>query len=305
MEMPKMKIDVCNLSKSYSTRTKTTHALEQVTFSVDNGEILCILGHNGAGKTTLIKSICGLLKPDSGDVLIDGISSVKDTAYAHRKCGTVLEGSPNIYYYLTAYENLQYFGILNGLTQKQIQTDAERYLQLFDLKAFRNVPASAFSRGMQQKLAITVALMKQPEILLLDEPTLGLDILSSESVIQLLKDLAQERKLSILITTHDIHLIEQLNCRLIFMNHGKISCDSSLSKLKQESRNARYRVTWQMQTEPLPTDAQTQQQQNDIVIFETEDISWLAHHIASPQLVQIEKCNQSVAEIYKGVMGHV
>ena len=85
-----MKIDVCNLSKSYSTRTKTTHALEQVTFSVDNGEILCILGHNGAGKTTLIKSICGLLKPDSGDVLIDGISSVKDTAYAHRKCGTVL-----------------------------------------------------------------------------------------------------------------------------------------------------------------------------------------------------------------------
>src|SRR5699024_7451594 len=112
----------------------------------------------------------------SGDVLIDGISSVKDTAYAHRKCGTVLEGSRNIYYYLTAYENLQYFGILNGLTQKQIQTDAERYLQLFDLKAFRNVPASAFSRGMQQKLAITVALMKQPEILLLDEPTLGLDI---------------------------------------------------------------------------------------------------------------------------------
>ena len=233
-----MKIDVCNLSKSYSTRTKTTHALEQVSFSVDHGEILCILGHNGAGKTTLIKSICGLLKPDSGDVLIDGVSSVKDTSYAHRKCGTVLEGSRNIYYYLTAYENLQYFGILNGLTQKQIQTDAGRYLQLFDLKAFRDVPASSFSRGMQQKLAITVALMKRPEILLLDEP-------------------------------------------------------------------ARYRVTWQMQAEPLPTDAQTQQRQNDIVIFETEDTSWLAHHIASPQLVQIEKCNQSVAEIYKGVMGHV
>ena len=230
---------------------------------------------------------------------------MKDTAYAHRKCGTVLEGSRNIYYYLTAYENLQYFGILNGLTQKQIQADAGRYLQLFDLEAFRDVPASSFSRGMQQKLAITVALMKRPEILLLDEPTLGLDILSSESVIQLLKDLAQERKLSILITTHDIHLIEQLNCRLIFMNHGKISCDSSLSKLKQESRNARYRVTWQMQAEPLPTDAQTQQRQNNIVIFETEDTSWLAHHIASPQLVQIEKCNQSVAEIYKGVMGHV
>lgn len=299
-----MKIDICALSKSYSTRTKTTHALKNVSFSVDRGEILCILGNNGAGKTTLIKSICGLLKPDSGDVLIDGVSAVKDTAYAHRKCGTVLEGSRNIYYYLTAYENLQYFGILNGLNQKQIQTDAERYLQLFDLKAFRDVPASSFSRGMQQKLAITVALMKRPEILLLDEPTLGLDILSSESVIQLLKDLAQERKLSILITTHDIHLIEQLNCRLIFMNHGKISCDSSLAQLKQEAKNTRYRVTWQIQKESIPADAQIQQRQNDILIFETEDAPWLADHITSPQLVQIEKCNQSVAEIYKGVMGH-
>lgn len=299
-----MKIDICDLNKSYSTRTKTTHALKNVSFSVDHGEILCILGHNGAGKTTLIKSICGLLKPDSGDVLIDGVSAVKDTAYAHRKCGTVLEGSRNIYYYLTAHENLQYFGILNGLNQKQIQTDAERYLQLFDLKAFRDVPASSFSRGMQQKLAITVALMKRPEILLLDEPTLGLDILSSESVIQLLKDLAQERKLSILITTHDIHLIEQLNCRLIFMNHGKISCDSSLAQLKQEAKNTRYRVTWQIQKESIPADAQIQQRQNDILIFETEDAPWLADHITSPQLVQIEKCNQSVAEIYKGVMGH-
>ena len=203
MEMPKMKIDVCNLSKSYSTRTKTTHALEQVTFSVDNGEILCILGHNGAGKTTLIKSICGLLKPDSGDVLIDGISSVKDTAYAHRKCGTVLEGSRNIYYYLTAYENLQYFGILNGLTQKQIQTDAERYLQLFDLKAFRNVPASAFSRGMQQKLAITVALMKQPEILLLDEPTSHLDIFYKMEVLQTLRTQCVREGKTVICTLHE------------------------------------------------------------------------------------------------------
>lgn len=300
-----MKIEVCDLNKSYISRTKTTHALAQVSFSVGEGEILCILGHNGAGKTTLIKSICGLLKPDSGDVRIDGISAVQDTAYAHRKCGAVLEGSRNIYYYLTAYENLQYFGMLNGLSQKQIRADAGRYLELFDLAAFRDVPANSFSRGMQQKLAITVALMKRPEILLLDEPTLGLDILSSESVIRLLLELARDKKLSILITTHDVHLIEQLNCRLIFLNQGKIRCDSSLAELKQEARNPRYRIAWQTGAEPLPGDAQIQQRQNDILLFETEDASWLGGHIAAPQLVQIEKCSQSVAEIYKEVMGCV
>lgn len=298
-----MKLEIKSLSKCFCSRTKSTQALNDVNLAVQEGEIVCVLGHNGAGKTTLIKSICGLLKPDEGYVKIDGKTVHKNLAYAHRKCGTVLEGSRNIYYYLTAYENLQYFGLLNGLQQKKIDELANRYLKMFDLEAFRNVPSNSFSRGMQQKVAIMIALMKDPDILLLDEPTLGLDILSSDSVIQILKQLAADEHRTILITTHDIHLIEELNCRLIFMNHGQIVRDSPLSALRQSENTPSYKLTV-MGMEKLPEDAVVEEKQENITVFQTSDYGWIQNKLEMPQLMQIEKCNQSVTDIYKEVMAN-
>lgn len=300
-----MEIEISALSKRYKSRVKTTQALHHVDLSVRRGEIVCILGHNGAGKTTLVKSICGLLKPDEGAVRIEGRVVHENLAFAHRKCGAVLEGSRNIYYYLTAYENLRYFGLLNGLDQKQIDRRAAEYLRLFELEAFRDVPASAFSRGMQQKLAVIIALMKQPDILLLDEPTLGLDILSSDAVIRMLKSLAGAQDLSILVTTHDVHLIEQLNSRLVFMSRGEVIRDSPLAALQQADAAARYRITWLLRPggPPLPPDAAVQERQDSLVLFETADCGWLQGQLDSDRLIQIEKCSQSVTDIYKEVMG--
>lgn len=298
-----MKLEIKSLSKCFHSKTKSTQALNDVNLTVQEGEIVCILGHNGAGKTTLVKSICGLLKPDDGYVKIDGKIVHKNLTYAHRKCGTVLEGSRNIYYYLTAYENLQYFGLLNGLQQTKIDELANQYLKMFDLEAFRNVPSNSFSRGMQQKVAIIIALMKDPDILLLDEPTLGLDILSSDSVIKMLKQLAADEHRTILITTHDIHLIEELNCRLVFMNHGQIIRDSPLSALRQNEKVACYRLTM-MTTADLPKDAVVEEKQENITVFRTSDCGWIQNRLKMPQLIQIEKCNQSVTDIYKEVMTH-
>lgn len=300
-----MEIEICALSKRYKSRVKTTQALCNVNLSVDRGEIVCVLGHNGAGKTTLVKSICGLLRPDEGAVRIEGRVVHEDLSFAHRKCGAVLEGSRNIYHYLTAYENLRYFGLLNGLSQKQIDRRADEYLRLFELEPFRNVPASAFSRGMQQKLAIIIALMKQPDVLLLDEPTLGLDILSSDAVIQMLKRLAAAQELSILITTHDVHLIGQISSRLVFMRHGEVIRDSPLAALQQVDAGARYRVTWQLGPAGpgLPPDAAVQEQQDGIVLFETGDCGWLQGQLDAAALIQLEKCSRSVTDIYKEVMG--
>lgn len=300
-----MEIEISALSKRYKSRAKTTQALNHINLSVDCGEIVCVLGHNGAGKTTLVKSICGLLRPDEGAVRIEGRVVHENLSFAHRKCGTVLEGSRNIYYYLTAYENLRYFGLLNGLSQRQIDRRADEFLRLFGLEAFRNVPASAFSRGMQQKLAITIALMKQPDILLLDEPTLGLDIVSSDSVVRMLKRLASAQDLTILITTHDVHLIEQLNGRLVFLRHGAVLRDSRLAALQQTRAAARYRLTYLLRPEgtPLPPDAAVQEQQDGVAVFETADCAWLQGQLGSGRLLQIEKCSQSVTDIYKEVMG--
>lgn len=297
-----MSIEIKELSKCFHSKDKKTQALSNVNLSINEGEILCVLGHNGAGKTTLIKSICGLLKPDSGCVSIDGKIVHQNLLYAHKNCGTVLEGSRNIYYYLTAYENLRYFGLLNGLTQTEINEFAIKYLTMFNLEEFKDVPANSFSRGMQQKVAIIIALMKNPKILLLDEPTLGLDIISSDSVISMLKQLAENEKRSIIITTHDIHLIEELNSRLVFMNHGKIILDSTLKELKHPERNSYYKLTMFGASE-LPYDAIVKERQNQIVVFETKDYEWIKNYLGTEELVQIEKHVPSVAEIYKEVMG--
>lgn len=301
----KTAIEIQNLSKCYKSRVKTTQALKNINLTINSGEIVCILGHNGAGKTTLVKSICGLLKPDEGAVYLDGKAVHENLSFAHRKCAAILEGSRNIYYYLTVYENLRYFGLLNGLDQKQIDQKAREYLKLFDLEQFRDVPANSFSRGMQQKVAIIVALMKAPDILLLDEPTLGLDIISSDAVIRILKELAASGNLSIIVTTHDVHLIEQLNSRLVFMNRGEVILDSRLMALKQEDAPMRFKITFLQKPASawLPSDAAICEQQGDIFLFETEDISWIRDHLASNQLIQIEKCSQSVTDIYKEVMG--
>lgn len=299
-----MDIEIKGLSKCYKSRVKTTQALQDINLTVGGGEIVCILGHNGAGKTTMVKSICGLLKPDKGAVYLNGKAVHENLKYAHQMCSAVLEGSRNIYFYLSAYENLRYFGLLNGLKQKEIDEKADKYLRLFELEQFRDVPAKSFSRGMQQKVAIIIALMKEPEVLLLDEPTLGLDIISSDAVIGILNQIAAAGDRSIIITTHDIHLIEQLNSRLVFMNHGRIIRDGRLSELKRDSESRRYRITFQTRDGgiPLPADAAVSERQGDIAVFETVDYRWLSQALDSEQIIQIEKCSQSVAEIYKAVM---
>lgn len=298
-----MKIAINNLTKCYKTKKKKTLALNHVTLEFQDGEIACILGHNGAGKTTLVKSICGLLKPDEGEIYLNDKPISKNLDYAHKNCGTVLEGSRNIYYYLTAYENLQYFGMLNGLEKAMILELTDMYLELFDLKEFRNVTVNSFSRGMQQKLAIVIALMKKPDILLLDEPTLGLDIVSADSVIKILKQLADSRNISIIVTTHDINLIEQLNCRLVFMNKGTVIQDMKLIDFKKQKDKPKYKITFLKESEiPLPSEYKVINQAGEIVIFETMDYGWMRNFIQSPNLIQIEKCNQSVIDIYKGVM---
>lgn len=296
-----MSIEIKSLSKCFHAKNKKTQALNNVNLLIDEGEIVCILGHNGAGKTTLIKSICGLLKPDSGCVNIDGNIVHRNLSYAHKSCGTVLEGSRNIYYYLTAYENLRYFGLLNGLSQKQIDNLASQYLKMFDLEEFANVPANSFSRGMQQKIAIIIALMKNPKVLLLDEPTLGLDIISSDSVIQMLKKLAVDNKQSIIITTHDIHLIEELDTRLVFMNHGNVVLDSTLKGLKQTEKSSQYKLTMS-EVSDLPCDAVIRDRQDQLIVFETKNYNWIKKYLGTEKLIQIEKHVPSVTEIYKEVM---
>lgn len=174
-------LEVCNLQKTYQQRGKRIEALRGVSFNINAGEVLAFLGPNGAGKTTSIKMIAGLIQPDSGSVRIAGCDPQRNPQ-ALRSLGAVLEGSRNLYWRLTPQENLEYFGVLRGSSPKATHQQAMRLLERFGLMHKRRTPVKALSRGMQQKLAIAVALVHKPQLLLLDEPTLGLDVEASQNV---------------------------------------------------------------------------------------------------------------------------
>jgi len=295
------RIVIKEVSKVYKNKAKDIKALDDVSFEVTSGEIVCVLGHNGAGKTTLIKMICGLLKPTSGSIEIDDINIINNMNYAHEKCGAVLEGARNIYYYMSARENIEYFGLLNGLDKNTISKKSDYYLELFGLKEFANSNVGTFSRGMQQKLAIIIALIKDPKIILLDEPTLGLDIITSESIKDIIRNLAKEFNKTIIVTTHDIDFIESINSRTIFMRKGEVIKDTTLGSLKKGDTISIYKVVFKGDG-VLPKDAVINTSEGDVIEFETKDEEWVSNNISNASVLQLEKNVVPFADIYRSVM---
>ncbi|MDZ7968670.1 MAG: ABC transporter ATP-binding protein [Nostoc sp. DedSLP03] len=218
-------LEVCNLQKTYQQRRKRIEALRGVSFKINAGEVLAFLGPNGAGKTTSIKMIAGLIQPDSGSVRIAGCDPQRNPQ-ALRSLGAVLEGSRNLYWRLTPQENLEYFGVLRGSSPKATHEQAMRLLDRFGLIHKRRTPVKALSRGMQQKLAIAVALVHKPKLLLLDEPTLGLDVEASQNVKALVREIALEG-CAVLLTTHQLDLAEEISDRVAIIQNGKIIAEES------------------------------------------------------------------------------
>lgn len=297
-----------DLKKVYSKGKKQVTAVSDINLDVSNGEIVCILGHNGAGKTTLIKCVSGLILPTEGEILIENQNIANKPSIPKKRIGAVLEGARNIYYYLSSEANLEYFGLLNNLTTEEISERKEKYLKLFDLYDKRSHRVKTFSRGMQQKVAIMVALMKNPDILMLDEPTLGLDIISSRIVIDIIKKLAEEEKKIIMVTTHDVNLIEALNSRVIFMNKGRIVKDCNYSDLKSTfEKNDAYEILINKENFNANRDILTDgyeivQNEGEFITISAQSKTWIAENISKVEISNIEKKQPSFEEIYKKII---
>lgn len=242
--MEEILIEVKGLKKGYKKRkTKEwVQAVNDVNFTVKRGEILGLLGPNGAGKTTTIKMICGLIVPDEGEVVINGITMQKNRLKGLEHISAVLEGNRNLYWRLTARENLEYFAGNRGNSRKEKASEIEELLHEFKLKQKENELVSNLSRGMQQKLALAVALLADSDVILLDEPTLGLDIETGYEVRQLLKKFSEAGK-TIIISTHDMPVVQDLCERTVIINDGKVIADEKVEELMNLFETSAYVLT--------------------------------------------------------------
>jgi ABC-2 type transport system ATP-binding protein len=237
-----MTLQAHHLQKIYGRGKRRFTAVQDVSLQIQAGEILAFLGPNGAGKTTTIKMIGGLIRPDAGSVQISGLDPHRQPQ-ALKQVGAVLEGNRNLYWRLTPLENLEYFGSLRQVPRHLLKPRAQALLEQFSLAEKSQTPVQKLSRGMQQKLAIAVALVHQPKLLLLDEPTLGLDVEASQTVRQLVKVIAASG-CAILLTTHQLDVAEALADRVAVIRMGQIITEKNTQDLIQAFSSQAYQITF-------------------------------------------------------------
>jgi ABC-2 type transport system ATP-binding protein len=241
-------LEASHLKKSYLAKGRLISAVRDVSLRIAAGEVVAFLGPNGAGKTTTVKMIAGLVYPDHGWVRIVDRDPHRHTD-TFRVLGAVLEGNRNVYWRLTPAENLEYFGVLRGLSPRVARQRGQALLKRFRLIDRCDVLTQALSRGMQQKLAIAVALIHQPPLLLLDEPTLGLDVEATEEVKNLVQEIAQEGR-AILLTTHQLAIAEELSHRVAIINHGEIVAEETADTLIRQFSSSIYIIKTEQEIDP-------------------------------------------------------
>lgn len=224
-----------SLEKVFRTRHSQQTAVDHVSFEISQPGIYCLLGPNGAGKTTTLKLMLKILKPTSGMIRYNGVNIQNQDSSYLKDIGAVLEGNRNLYWNLTAYENVEYQGRLRGMRDRDIRRRALELFEKMGLSENIDKKVGYMSRGMQQKVAITAALIHSPKVLFLDEPTLGLDFVSKDSMISEVESMAQEG-CTILLTTHQIDVVERLANNLIIFEKGKLTFNGHTEKLVEAYR---------------------------------------------------------------------
>ncbi len=209
-------LEIMNCTKRYGDLI----AVNNLSFKVERGEIAGLLGPNGAGKTTTIKMIVGLLRPDEGRILINGYEISSDPANAKRLLAYVPE-KPYLYERLTAWEYLRFIQGLYSLDNSRFETNATEYLKLFGLYEWRDELIGNFSMGMKQRLVLTSILMREPELIILDEPHNGLDPKGLRLLKEILYNLRRSGR-AILLSTHIIAIAEETCDKIAIMDRGSI-----------------------------------------------------------------------------------
>jgi ABC-2 type transport system ATP-binding protein len=224
--MPEALIETRDLLKLYGDKV----AVDSVSFDVYGGEVFGFLGPNGAGKTTTIKMIVGLLKPTSGSVKVAGYDIQTQAMLAKASSGYVPD-TPNLYAKLTGRELLRFVGDLYNLDRRQVAHRIDELLRMFDLANAAEDTVDSYSHGMQQKASLAAALMHDPKVLVLDEPTVGLDPKSARLIKDILRQLA-DRGAAVMLSTHILEIAERMCDRIGIINRGQLVAVGTMDELR-------------------------------------------------------------------------
>lgn len=218
-------IEVNDLYKRFGQ----VQAVAGVSFSARDGEVTGVLGPNGAGKTTSLRMITGLVHPDQGQVSVDGLDPARDPLAVRRRLG-VLPDARGLYRRLTARENLEYFGALQGMSRQDCRHRADILIRQLQMEAIADRPTEGFSNGQRVKVAIGRALIHDPQNVLLDEPTNGLDIMSIRALRGFISELAAQGR-AVVLSTHVMQEVAALCQRIVIIGHGRVVADASPAEL--------------------------------------------------------------------------
>lgn len=223
-------INIKDFTKEYSNGKL---AVDNISFTVNNGEIFGFLGPNGAGKSTTIKTIVGINKPTKGTITINDLN-IEDDPIAYKKQFSYVPDNPFLFDKYSGYEYLNFIADIYEVDEETRKERIENYLKLFPIEGM-DTQISSYSHGMQQKLAIIGALLHDPDILILDEPMVGLDAKSSYNLKNIMRERVKEGK-SVIFSTHVMEIVENICDRVAIISKGKIVAYGTISELKQDGK---------------------------------------------------------------------
>ena len=228
METQKI-IETSDLTKRYGRQT----AVDHLSFQVEEGEIFGFLGPNGAGKTTTLLMLLGLSRPTEGSAKVCGLDPLRQAREVKRSVGYLPE---NVGFYgdLDAVQSLRYIADLNGMKRGEAEGKIQETLKLVGLAGDAQKKVSAYSRGMNQRLGIAEVLIKDPKVLFLDEPTLGLDPDGALRLIDLIQSLNREKRITVLISSHNLYQVQKISHRVGIMINGEMVAEDSIEALARE-----------------------------------------------------------------------
>lgn len=234
----KKRITKPNGKKSLIKREKIVkHAVDNISFSIDEGEAVAFIGPNGAGKSTTIKMLTGILYPTDGQINVLGYNPSNERVKLSYEIGSVFGQKEQLWIHLSAFENFKFFGAIYDIKKDELLKRIDELATIFEIKEFMHQPVKSLSLGQRMKCEMVASLLHNPKMLFFDEPTIGLDPIAKETLRKLIKKINKELKTTIFFTSHDVGDIEEVCKRVIIINDGKIVLDDSMKNLKYHYLN--------------------------------------------------------------------